>query len=558
MPSAPPFPSSSAAPNAAPNATGRSASPSSPDLIVIGAGLGGLCAGAIAARHGLDVLVLEAHSVAGGAAHGFRRGGFQFESGPSLWSGLGRWPSPNPLTQVLKAVAETVPVLPYHHWDLLLPEGRLRVGVGLEPFMEVLRQLRGPAVAQEWQSFLNAIEPLCRAARSLPLLALRPGIGSALTLGGGALGLLAQAPQLAALGGAFGPIARRHLRDPFLLHWVEMLCFLISGLGLEQTSAAAMATLFGEWFEPDACLDYPVGGSAAVAAALVRGMERHGGRLRTKAAVAQILVEDGRAVGVQLADSAGGEILRARQGVISSASPWDTLAMLPPQSLPQRWRRSLAETPACHSFLHWHLALRGGPELADLPVHTVWVGDWQRGIGAERNMVVLSMPSQLDPSLAPAGHQVLHGYTPANEPWQLWKDLERGTPAYETLKQQRCGIFHQVFDQLLPDWRQRLVLELQGTPLSHRHWLRVHQGSYGPAWPADRGPFPGGATPIKGLVLCGAGVFPGIGVPPVAISGAQAAHRFVPAAAQRRLLGELGLLGGATTSSMELPIAPRR
>jgi monoamine oxidase len=67
-----------------------------PDLIVIGSGLGGLCAGALAARHGLAVLVLEAHDRPGGAAHGFTRRGFHFESGPSLWSGLGRWPSTNP------------------------------------------------------------------------------------------------------------------------------------------------------------------------------------------------------------------------------------------------------------------------------------------------------------------------------------------------------------------------------------------------------------------------------------------------------------------------------
>ena len=82
-----------------------------PDLIVVGSGLGGLCCGALAARHGLDVLVLEAHDRPGGAAHGFERRGFQFESGPSLWSGLGRWPSANPLAQVLRAVGESVPVV---------------------------------------------------------------------------------------------------------------------------------------------------------------------------------------------------------------------------------------------------------------------------------------------------------------------------------------------------------------------------------------------------------------------------------------------------------------
>jgi phytoene dehydrogenase-like protein len=42
-------------------------------------------------------------------------------------------------------------------------------------------------------------------------------------------------------------------------------------------------------------------------------------------------------------------------------------------------------------------------------------------------------------------------------------------------------------------------------------------------------------------VLCGAGVFPGIGVPPAAVSGAMAAHRFVTAKQQRALLEELRL-----------------
>lgn len=36
-----------------------------------------------------------------------------------------------------------------------------------------------------------------------------------------------------------------------------------------------------------------------------------------------------------------------------------------------------------------------------------------------------------------------------------------------------------------------------------------------------------GSTPIKGLTLCGDGVFPGIGVPAVALSGASAANAMV-------------------------------
>jgi phytoene dehydrogenase-like protein len=316
-----------------------------------------------------------------------------------------------------------------------------------------------------------------------------------------------------------------------------MLCFLISGLPMDQTSAAAMATLFGEWFEPNASLDYPVGGSAAVAEALVRGLRRHGGELRCRAAVREIRIEGNRAVGVELES---GERLDARLGVVSNASPWDTLGLLPQEGVPARWRRNTAATPACASFLHWHVGLRG-EGLDSLPIHHVWVGDWQRGIGSERNMLVFSMPSRLDPQLAPEGHHVLHAYSPANEPWELWRDLEPGSSAYEALKAERCGIFREVLSQLVPDLADRIVLELQGTPHTHRRYLRVHQGSYGPAIGADRSPFPGGSTPIEGLQLCGAGVFPGIGVPPVAVSGAMAAHSFVPAAQQKALVRELGL-----------------
>ena len=43
------------------------------DVVVIGSGIGGLCCAALCARAGREVLVLEAHTQPGGAAHGFQR-----------------------------------------------------------------------------------------------------------------------------------------------------------------------------------------------------------------------------------------------------------------------------------------------------------------------------------------------------------------------------------------------------------------------------------------------------------------------------------------------------
>ncbi|RPF79533.1 MAG: NAD(P)/FAD-dependent oxidoreductase [Synechococcus sp. TMED20] len=505
------------------------------DVVVIGSGIGGLCCAGLCARAGKEVLVLEAHSQPGGAAHGFERDGYQFESGPSLWSGLSGWPTTNPLAQILRALDQPLPVIRYSDWDVLLPEGQLRVGVGSQDFEAVVRDLRGPQAVSEWQAFGEVLQPIAAAAAALPLLSLRPGAEVLQQMWSRGRQLLPHLPAMRHLAGSFGPLVNRHLQDPFLRNWVDLLCFLISGMPTADTNAAAMATLFGEWFQPDAHLDYPVGGSAAVAAALVEGLERHGGSLRCGSRVAALQLDADRVCGVTLSS---GERIQA-DAVVSNADIWSTLALLP-DDVARSWQRQRAGTPPCQSFLHLHLGF-AADGLEDLPIHTVWVGDWRRGITAERNAVVLSVPSVLDPGMAPSGQHVLHGYTPANEPWQLWRDLKRGSEAYNSLKSKRCQVFWTVLEQQIPDIRDRCKVVMEGSPRSHRRFLNVHEGSYGPALSAAKGLFPGVTTPLSGLWMCGASTFPGIGIPPVAASGALAAHAVLGRQAQAELLRELGI-----------------
>lgn len=80
--------------------------PANRDVVIIGSGIGGLCCGALLARYGYRVTVCESHTIAGGAAHGFERQGFIFDSGPSLYSGMSYRASTNPLRHVLDAVGE--------------------------------------------------------------------------------------------------------------------------------------------------------------------------------------------------------------------------------------------------------------------------------------------------------------------------------------------------------------------------------------------------------------------------------------------------------------------
>lgn len=108
------------------------------DVVVIGSGVGGLCAAAVAATYGLDVAVVESHVHVGGAAHAFERDGFTFDSGPSLFSGLSQERSPNPLKHVLDFIGEKVEWTTYDTWGVILPEGAFDAKIGPEPFMDIL------------------------------------------------------------------------------------------------------------------------------------------------------------------------------------------------------------------------------------------------------------------------------------------------------------------------------------------------------------------------------------------------------------------------------------
>ena len=51
------------------------------DVVVVGAGLGGLAAAGVLARRGARVLIIDRHYVAGGNATIFKRRGYEFDVG---------------------------------------------------------------------------------------------------------------------------------------------------------------------------------------------------------------------------------------------------------------------------------------------------------------------------------------------------------------------------------------------------------------------------------------------------------------------------------------------
>jgi phytoene dehydrogenase-like protein len=267
-------------------------------------------------------------------------------------------------------------------------------------------------------------------------------------------------------------------------------------------------------------------------------LQRRGGKLRRKAHVEEILIKNSRAIGVRLR---GGEEILARRAVVSNAVIWDTLQLLPDEVIPSAYRRKGKETAECNSFMHLHLGIDAEGLPSDLACHHLVVNDWESGVAAPQNVVAISIPSLLDPSLAPPGKHTVHVYTPATEPYALWQGMERQSDAYVQQKERRAEVMWQALERMIPDIRSRCDVTLVGTPLTHERYLRRHRGSYGPAIAAGKGIFPGPKTPIQSLLCCGDSTFPGIGLPAVAASGMIAANTLAPVSKQIEMLQEIGL-----------------
>ncbi|CEM06751.1 unnamed protein product [Vitrella brassicaformis CCMP3155] len=522
------------------------------DVVVVGSGIGGLSCAAMLARYGVKVLVLESHVEVGGAGHSWERDGFVFDSGPSLYSGLTIDPSPNPLKFVFDAIGEYPSWLTYDTWGVSIPGGSFDATIGPGPFWAILDRFGGPNAKQEWSRLMDYMQPLGEAAMAVPSPALRSDLGALLTLSPFFRELLKTIPKGPKLQGPFGKmLSEAGVTDPFILNWLNMLSFLLQGMPADGTVGAVMAYMLADWYRPNVKLDYPKGGSGAIAEALVRGIQKHGGHVLVNAHVEAITLDErGGAKGVRLR---GGQTVRARRAVVSNASMWNTLKLLGENeghANVRKFAERVGEYEQVPSFMHLHVGF-DAKGLDPIQCHYAVCNDWSQPIDAPGNVIIISIPSVLDSRLAPDGHHVLHAYTAGNEPYELWADLKPTSPEYRQLKEERGDILWRAVERFIPDIKRRAKVAMVGTPKTHERYLRRDRGTYGPVLRAGEQTLPGAGTPIPRLLCCGDSVFPGIGVPAVAASGCIAAHSLVGVGQHYQMLQRV-LKRGERTAEMDV------
>ncbi|CAK9079577.1 Prolycopene isomerase [Durusdinium trenchii] len=344
------------------------------DVVLVGSGLGSLSCAAVLAAAGRHVTVCESHYRLGGACHTFTAkvagaGEFHFESGPSLYSGLSLEESPSQLKHVFQIVGKEPQWIQYDRWNAFLPEGEVNVAVGYQEVVQKLLPAYGgtDAVAQ-WQKLMSELKPMSDALYNAPPFgALRDDSWAAVTMGRffRRLGpLLFDIPGGAArLSQPFEDFLREvGVTDSFVKNYLSLFSFLLQGLPSYGSPTSMMAYMMADLYRKGGtCLDYPKGGSEAIVQALLDGIEEKSpsAKIWSQAHVEDILVEQGRAVGVRLKN---GATIRAREAVVSGADIGVTQQLLANAEAPELegfFEEQWGEFEPLNSFIHIHLGFRG-------------------------------------------------------------------------------------------------------------------------------------------------------------------------------------------------------
>lgn len=495
-------------------------------VVVIGAGLGALTAGAFLARNGYPVTLLERHQVPGGYATSFDRAGgrFTFEVSLHATSAGG-----GGTRQALEAcgVADKVPAV-------RLPDmGRLRLpGLELEwpqgdaPALVRLLSAQFPQEAQGIEALVRVMVQVCEESESLP-----PKLGL-----WDKVRFPSRCPNMWAIRDlTLAQLLDKHLRDP-LLKSVLGAFWGYHGLPPSRLSAFYYAVATGGYLRHGSFYYRPR--SQALSDALAGVIEAQGGQVLLSNGATAIELKDGAVAGVR--DQA--DRLHPARAVISGASGPETFGrLLPAGALPRDYQAQVAGYRASiSSFVVW---LGLNQELGGrVPGYEIFLhqghdpeADYRACLACDprQSSAVVTLydnafPGYSRPGTSTVTVMMLSGF----EPWRPFLDdyLAGRKQAYQRQKEAVAQALIQRAAQVIPGLEAMLEVREAATPLTNLRYTGNPEGAlYGYEQCLDNAFMNriSNRTPVKGLYLASAWGNPGGGYTGVQMAGMQAVRQMM-------------------------------
>lgn len=438
------------------------------DVIVIGAGISGLCAGAVLAEAGLETLVVEQADGVGGCASSFAGSGFQFDVGACI-------------VEVIRAHEAFYERLGLHMDDYVtfipndplyelvdpLNGERFAVPASCEGTAEIIgRRSRADALA--FMRFVREQGRLMDAFTEAAFTTPQCGLADLLKA-------CARYPQ-AILGPRhlmlpFNKVVGKLFAHPFTR---RLVCNSAAIGGLPPSRQVGM--MLWQTCAEHAGMYYPRGGMGAVPLAMARALEDMGGEIWLGSRVDRLHLEGRAARGVHLDN---GTTITSRAVVSSANAASRFLQQAGEERMPcpaARGLRGYELSPGCavgYLGLDYrppmqaqYIMAMADPEFVD----PYWRGVYDTGTALPLSAGLISCPSRMDPSLAPEGGAALSFVTlaprhPRGAPWSeiKWEYLERGIDMLDAV--------------YLPGIRDHVVFKAIATPEDFEARMLMPHGS---------------------------------------------------------------------------------